>query len=232
MAEEKKFVDQQGVVRLWGHVKTLATEIKDDVKQVKKDVYDLHAGASITVSPTVFEKNQSTEVTVTWKSLFKGAQVTPVSTSVKNNTANTVVSTANNSQAKVTLTAGAQFGITTVIVDGVTKTNTATVQAVFPKYYGSSAKASITVDDIVAPGQFVKQPVATGTAGSASVNVKEGEYMWLCVPDGMKINTVKSSGFDVPMEKPIVVATKQSGNYNCYRSSSTYKAGTVNIVIA
>lgn len=195
---------------------------------VRKDVYDIHSEAVIWANPNTIETGASTEVTIGWAAKFKGTVVTAVSTKITNK-AGTVVSTAANNQAKQTLTAGETFKIETVVVDGITKSATVDVVAVYPMYFGGAAAATLDGAGVTA---LVKQAIKRSPNGDYSVAVKNGDYMWLCVPSTMTINKVKSGGFDVPMEAAKTVAVTGKGDYKCYRSASTLPAQTVNISIS
>jgi len=215
MAEQKAYLDKEGTAYLWG-------KIKETFKQ--KEVT-----ATISVSPSLFEKGVSTSVKVSWASKLDGSQVTPDpdSTSVFQGD-DYVISQTANSSTTVTISDTTKFTYTTT-VNGTTKSATATATAVYPMYFGSSANSTLTSDNVLA---MTKQAIKSSPAGSYSVAVSASQYMWLCVPSTMTINKVTSSGFDVPLEAAATVSVTGKTTYKCYRSSSTYVAGTVNIVIS
>ena len=117
----------------------------------------------------------------------------------------------------------------TAVIKGITKTASVTVNAYYPMYFGASAKTALESTDILA---MTKQPIKSSPAGNATVEVGANEYLWLCVPSTMSINSVKSGGFDVPMAAPVTVAVDGKGDYKCYRSASPFAEGTFNGVIA
>lgn len=207
-----EFLDKDGVTYLWG-------KISETFK--KKE-----ASVSISASPKLFEKGVDTEVTVSWSSMLDGAKVTPTSTTITQGS--TQISTAANSSVKVTVADSATFSISSVI-KGVTKTASTSVAAVYPMYFGDSAKAALASADILA---LTKQSIQSSPKGSYTVAVAANNYMWLCVPSTMSITKVTSSGFDVPLEAPVTVAVTDKGDYKCYRSSAAFSEGDVNIVIA
>ena len=96
-------------------------------------------------------------------------------------------------------------------------------------YFGGSASSSL---DSAGVTGLAKQGLKTSPNGSYTVSVGQGEYLWLCVPSGMKVNKVVSAGFDVPMEADATVAVSGKGNYSCYRSSSKFNAGSVAITVS
>lgn len=201
----------------------------ENLDTLTKDVYDLHSAANLSFSTNLIEKGVNANVTLTWKSTYKGVQITPLSSKITNKATNAVISTAHNSSTSLTISDETAFSFETEIVKGVTKSSTGTIKARYPMYFGS--KNAETIDSAVVLA-FNKQQIKESPSGSYSFSVGAGEYMWLCVPDGMTIKSVKSSGFDVPMQPVAVVAVANKGNYNCYRSSSKFTAQTVNITIA
>jgi len=97
------------------------------------------------------------------------------------------------------------------------------VTAVYPKYYGSSASPTMTSADVLA---LAKQALSVTAAQSGvGVGVESGEYLWLCVPSGMKISLVKDANTNMEVSMlsytPTVVAVDGKGDYNCYRSQYT-----------
>jgi len=214
MSEQKAYLDKESTAYLW-------SKIKETFKQ--KEV-----AATISVSPSLFEKGVSTSVKVSWTSKLDGSQVTPESSFVTQGDDGKIISETANSSTTVTISDTTKFTHTTT-VSGTSKSATATATAVYPMYFGSSANSTLTSDNVLA---MTKQAIKSSPAGSYSVAVSASQYMWLCVPSTMTINKVTSSGFDVPLEAAATVSVTGKITYKCYRSSSTYVAGTVNIVIS
>ena len=117
----------------------------------------------------------------------------------------------------------------TAVIKGITKTASVTVNAYYPMYFGASVKDALVSADVLA---LTKQPIKSSPAGNVTVEVGANEYLWLCVPSTMTINSVKSGGFDVPMAAPVTVAVDGKGDYKCYRSAGPFAEGTFNGVIA
>ena len=70
------------------------------------------------------------------------------------------------------------------------------------------------------------------TAGTYNINVAQnGSYVWFNVPSSMTIHGATMSGFEFPLEAPTNV-TINGVAYKSYRSSNTYNAGTLTIVIS
>lgn len=154
---------------------------------------------------------------------------------------------ANSGSFSTTITNSASFKYTLTLA-GKSFTGTRLFNAYYPMYFGSSDSDTISADnmntifttctttnamtDVGGVGSFAKKSISSSPAGSHSVEVKQGYYMYLAVPNGMTIKKVTSSGYDVPMESVVTVSGTNKESYNIYRSSSKFNAGTVNIVIS
>lgn len=109
--------------------------------------------------------------------------------------------------------------------DGISADASKQLTMVLPMYFGFAADS---LSDITT---LKKQTIKTSPNGDYTINnPTSGQYLWLCVPDNMGINSVKSSGFDVPMEAA-VVKTTALGSYKCYRSSGKPNAGDMSFTI-
>ena len=194
--------------------------MEEDIQDINNVLYSQYTKVTITATPTIIEKGVNKNITLSWRSTFNDIAIIPDSTSVKQN--GTEIYKDANAQHLVSISDTATFTVD-IQYKGVTKTASTKVNAYYPKYYGYSTKTTLTSTDILA---FTKQTISSSAAGSGSMNVSEGNYVWFCVPSTMTINKVTSSGFDVPMEAPINVVVSGKDTYKCYRSSNTFKAGT------
>ena len=198
-----------------------------DVDDINQILFTQYTALSMSRTPASFEKGVETEVTLNWSTKFNNQEIEPDSLEVKkgnevltsNKTLKTIKDSVTDTQA---------YSMTAVI-KGITKTASVTVNAYYPMYFGASAKTALESADILA---MTKQPIKSSPAGNATVEVGANEYLWLCVPSTMSINSVKSGGFDVPMAAPVTVAVDGKGDYKCYRSASPFAEGTFNGVIA
>lgn len=209
-------------------VKLNATATAASVTDLQKLIYKLHMQHSLTISYNIIEKGQSTVINATKLNVtFDGSTVTPTSATCNSVDLSGIV----NKTGSVTLDtlSDSKTFTYTIVYNGATITGSKTVSAYYPKYYGSSSKSALASADITA---LTKQSITSSAAGTYNVAVAEGNYLWLCIPSTMTISTVKSGGFDVPMQTATTVTVTGKGDYKCYRSASTFKAGTVNIVIA
>lgn len=198
-----------------------------DVDDINQILFTQYTALSMSRTPALFEKGVETNVTLNWSTKFNNQEIEPDSLEVKKGsevlTSDKTLKTIGDS---VTDT---QAYSMTAVIKGITKTASVTVNAYYPMYFGASAKNALESADILA---MTKQPIKSSPAGNATVEVGANEYLWLCVPSTMSVNSVKSGGFDVPMAAPVTVAVDGKGDYKCYRSASPFAEGTFNGVIA
>ena len=223
-----------GVATLDEHQKLTATQLPDsianDFAAIYEIMYNQHATVSIStnVSGNIIEKGVPKSVTINWSYVFNGKPTTP-DTSLQLKSGGSVLVSDKNTKTFTESISDTKAYQAVAVMKGVTKTAGVTVSAYYPIYYGSSAKTVLTSEDVLA---FTKHgSIKSNPSGSYTFNVNEGHYAWICVPAGMTINKVTSSGFGVPMEPLATVAVTGKGNYNCYRSSGTFKAGPFNCVV-
>lgn len=75
-----------------------------------------------------------------------------------------------------------------------------------------------------------KQPIKATPAGTYNINVlNAGDYVWFIVPNSMTINKATMSGFTFPLEAPDASSIP---GYRIYRSSNTYDAGVITVVLS
>jgi hypothetical protein len=198
-----------------------------DVDDINQILFTQYTALSMSRTPTSFEKGVETEVTLNWSTKFNNQEVTPDSIEVKKGS--TVLTTDKTLKTIGDNVSDTQAYSMTAVIKGITKTASVTVNAYYPMYFGASAKDALASADVLA---LTKQPIKSSPAGNVTVEVGANEYLWLCVPSTMTINSVKSGGFDVPMAAPVTVAVDGKGDYKCYRSAGPFAEGTFNGVIA
>lgn len=109
------------------------------------------------------------------------------------------------------------------VVGGLTKPATKNVAAVYPIRIGTGASY---VD-----GTALTTP-KTSPAGTYNITVgADGDYVYINVPATMTIHGATMGGFTFPLESPTNV-TIDGVAYKSYRSSNTYDAGSITIVIS
>lgn len=209
--------------------KQIADGRHDEVWEVLYTQFTQISGFS--VSPTTIEKGVDAGITIRGNNLFNSKPLVPETLSVKRGT--TVINSTPIASLNIKDTLNTKDDRTTYTLSitskGVTKTATANVNAYYPMYFGHSAKAALTGEDVLG---FTKQAIKSSPNGTYNMTgIAEGEYVWLCVPSNFSITKVTSSGFGVPMAAAVTVTVEGKGSYKCYRTEGALKAGNFNFVI-
>lgn len=209
--------------------KQIADGRHDEVWEVLYTQFTQISGFS--VSPTIIEKGVDADITIRGNNLFNSKPLVPETLSVKRGT--TVINSTPIASLSIKDTLNTEDDRTTytlgITSKGVTKTATANVNAYYPMYFGHSAKAALTGEDVLG---LTKQAIKSSPNGTYNMTgIAEGEYVWLCVPSNFSITKVTSSGFGVPMAAAATVTVEGKGSYKCYRTEGALKAGNFNFVI-
>ena len=209
--------------------KQIADGRHDEVWEVLYTQFTQISGFS--VSPTIIEKGVDAGITIRGNNLFNSKPLVPETLSVKRGT--TVINSTPIASLNIKDTLNTKDDRTTYTLSitskGVTKTATANVNAYYPMYFGHSAKAALTGEDVLG---LTKQAIKSSPNGTYNMTgIAEGEYVWLCVPSNFSITKVTSSGFGVPMAAAATVTVEGKGSYKCYRTEGALKAGNFNFVI-
>lgn len=209
--------------------KQIADGRHDEVWEVLYTQFTQISGFS--VSPTIIEKGVDADITIRGNNLFNSKPLVPETLSVKRGT--TVINSTPIASLNIKDTLNTEDDRTTYTLSitskGVTKTATANVNAYYPMYFGHSAKAALTGEDVLG---LTKQAIKSSPNGTYNMmGIAEGEYVWLCVPSNFSITNVTSSGFGVPMAAAVTVTVEGKGSYKCYRTEGALKAGNFNFVI-
>lgn len=209
--------------------KQIADGRHDEVWEVLYTQFTRISGFS--VSPTIIEKGVDADITIRGNNIFNIKPLVPETLSVKRGT--TVINSTPIASLNIKDTLNTEDDRTTytlkITSKGVTKTATANVNAYYPMYFGHSAKAALTGEDVLG---LTKQAIKSSPNGTYNMTgIAEGEYVWLCVPSNFSITKVTSSGFGVPMAAAATVTVEGKGSYKCYRTEGALKAGNFNFVI-
>lgn len=209
--------------------KQIADGRHDEVWEVLYTQFTQISGFS--VSPTIIEKGVDADITIRGNNLFNSKPLVPETLSVKRGT--TVINSTPIASLNIKDTLNTEDDRTTYTLSitskGVTKTATANVNAYYPMYFGHSAKAALTGEDVLG---LTKQAIKSSPNGTYNMTgIAEGEYVWLCVPSNFSITKVTSSGFGVPMAAAATVTVEGKGSYKCYRTEGALKAGNFHFVI-
>ena len=247
IASEIDSDDTQFVIRSLhdNATKWLHDEISDNKAAIADNfnlIAKLHASHGVSVSPSTIEKGVKTNISISNFYFRLGSDTM---------TPDGAVTTTGGSFDSILNTGG------TVTVEDVSDTTSfsykiihlgkeftgsRTVSAYYPMYFGSSTIETLTSSNLnsifTSPGSgnsvgvFAKQGIKSSPTGTYNVTVTQGNFIYLIVPTGMTINTVKSGGFDVPMNPVQQVSGTDKGTYNVYRSASQVNGGTVTLVIS
>lgn len=214
------FSDYSTTEEIEGMIEEQRQEIGEVLQDISLVLYNQHSELTFKVSPTIIEKGVSTPVTLQWSFKFNDIPMNPDTISITEG--GTEIHTDVNTKVISRNINNTTKYIAQSVFRSVPKIQSITVNAYSPMYFGSSSLD--TISDITT---LVKQTIKASPVGSYSISVNENEYVWWCIPSTMTINSIKSGGFDVPIEPPIIV-----GEYKCYRTSSRLKAGTMNCIIS
>lgn len=206
----------------------------DSLQELQGEVFPLSINLNLesallelTKTPTEYE-NISGEYSI----LRKNQPVTTITSGRINSDGKGVVITKGSGIFQISISSrlGTHIVILTVTAQGLTKSQSASIELVMPMYFGFA-----TIEDMVNYDytQLTKQTLKSSPAGNYSLtNSTTGKYLWLCVGQNKTIKKVTSSGFEVPMETVIKAPSKIQGVYvNIYRSSNAIAAGVMNITI-
>ena len=188
------------------------------LNEINNVLFTQYTALTFSRTPSVIERGVNTKVTLTWNPTFNGAYEKPSALTVKKGgTTLTTDTSLKTIQDTAGITETTTYSIEATI-RGIRKTASATVNAYYPMYFGGSASEEITSEELLA---LTKQSIKSSPAGQVTIPLTTGQYLWLCVPESMSINSVGIlNSAPVGMEQYTVVAVSGKGNYRCYRSES------------
>ena len=188
------------------------------LNEINDVLFSQYTALTFSRTPSVIERGINTKVTLTWNPTFNGAYEKPSALTVKRGATTLTTDTSLKTiQDTAGITETTTYSIEATI-KGITKTASATVNAYYPMYFGGSASEEITSEELLA---LTKQSIKSSPAGQVTIPLTTGQYLWLCVPESMSINSVGIlNSAPVGMEQYTVVAVSGKGNYRCYRSES------------
>lgn len=207
-----------------GHVAGAEDIFDDDLNlnqaQINAIFLSESANISLAVNPTVIFVDNQAIINLT-------ADTNKEATSIKIKRNN--IEVANGSGMSLsgsdTITPSAAGNITynaEFTIAGLQKSTTKSVAAVYPIRIGSGTSY---VD-----GTAINTPKISPAGTYSVVVANDGDYVYFNVPSTMTIHGATMSGFDFPLEPPTEV-TIDGVAYESYRSSNTYDAGTLTIII-
>lgn len=201
------------------------------LKEINEVLRGNFAKIAFNVSPQTIERGVSTKISMSWAYNYNGTTTkitSPDTMQLYSGTTVLATTDTNTYNENISETKTYQVRAT---VDGVnTNSSSVTVRAYYPMYFGECSETFSSATLFVAANkQSIRSSAATS---SVNVTFTGDKYLWLCIPTGVSgVNSVKSSGFSVPMEAG-VSRTVNGVAYTCYRSTDTVNAGTVNYAIS
>lgn len=215
--DENSVMSQKAVTEAIGAVVTKhdgdMTTVDSRLTELEKSQFPLTVAT--TLSSTLLEYTGVAQtVVVSYNVKRKGVPVVPESLKAMIDAVVVSLTAASSGSYNATVNKDGSTSIAIQAVkDGMTATETKTVQMVRAMYFGFSLYAAAASVDKVS---LVKQAIKTSPGGTYTLtNSTDGCYLWLCVPDNMTINKVTLNGFDVPMETAVTIE-----KYKYYRSSN------------
>lgn len=215
--DENSVMSQKAVTEAIGAVVTKhdgdMTTVDSRLTELEKSQFPLTVAT--TLSSTLLEYTGVAQtVVVSYNVKRKGVPVVPESLKAMIDAVVVGLTAASSGSYNATVNKDGSTSIAIQAVkDGMTATETKTVQMVRAMYFGFSLYAAAASVD---KNGLVKQPIKTSPVGTYTLtNSTDGCYLWLCIPDNMTINKVTLNGFDVPMEVAVTIE-----KYKYYRSSN------------
>lgn len=205
--------------------------INDKITEINTVLRGNFAKIAFNVSPQTIERGVSTKISMSWAYNYNGTttKITSPDT-MQLYSGTTVLATTGTTSYNENISEAKTYQVKAT-VDGVnTNSSSVTVRAYYPMYFGECSETFSSATLFVAANkQSIRSSAATS---SVNVTFTGNKYLWLCIPTGVSgVNSVKSSGFSVPMEAG-VSQTVNGVVYTCYRSTDTVNAGTVNYAIS
>ena len=195
----------------------------DDLQDQINNLHPGVIGVEITANPNLIYDDHSSNVTITAK-----MNNNSIADKIEIKIGDTIIGSENNVSELVI----------TQILNGTTTIKAYAVQSGFD--YDASTKVTGTKPYYIGSGteynnivnNSCKQSIKASPSGTYNVTINNNsDYVWFVVPNNMTINKVTMSGFNFPIESPQIVEI-EGNTYKVYRSSNTYDAGIITIVIS
>ena len=194
------------------------------IDKLNDTVYPITLGFN--VSPNIEAMNTSINYSVISDGKPLVPDVMKISKQVNNNTAIVLLDTPDSSGNLTTNIEGARE-IFKFAVEKKGRTSKSTLITRYLCYYGSLPSSTIY------PGFFNSLTmVSTGNVYfNPTITNKDGEHLFLVVPNYLNIKRVTSAGFNVTMADPVMIAN-QLGTFKVYITANSLTPATWNLVIS
>lgn len=199
--------------------------ITKKIDDLQNQINNLHPGVigvGIIANPNIIYDDSSNNVTITAK-----MNDNSIADKIEIKIGDTIIGSENNvSELVITQILNGTTTIKAYAIQGGFDYNASTkVTGTKPYYIGSGTEYNNVVND------SCKQSIKASPSGTYNVIVNNNrDYIWFVIPNSMTINRVTMSGFDFPIESPQIVEI-EGNTYKVYKSSNTYDAGVITIII-
>lgn len=204
-----------------------------DLSEVWKTIYQLHAEARLSTSPSIIEKGTANTIVLSWSLLFGGDNIGEVTalTLTENGKILDVDGMMTRRLVREGVDDTTAYMLEVTLPYGAVKQATAKVSAYYPVYIGTSAKDQESIASADVLGMKKQSPRAT-PSGSYSLQVPEDAvYVYICVPSGMAVKGVTMGGQPFGFTPARTVVVEGKGNYFAYRSVWAQDSGTITFTV-
>ena len=198
--------------------------LQANIDKLNDTVYPITLGFNVSSNVETMNTSINYSVVSDGKSLIP--DVMKISKQVNNNTAIVLLDTpASNGNLTTNIEGSREIFKFEVTKTGRTGKSTSTTR--YLCYYGSLPSSTIY------PGFFDSlTKVSTGNVYfNPTITNKDGEHLFLVVPNYLNIKRVTSAGFDVTMADPVLIAN-QLGTFKVYITANPLTPATWNLVIS
>lgn len=187
----------------------------------------------ITCNPSFVERKAQGNIEVNWSMNYNNNKLVPLTLKLISTTQGDPITTDKNATS-ATINVPSSFSGDTITLTlsmtmnyGASKVINTQIKAYYPCYFGYSTNPTGSYDN----AKTLTKKVLESPKGNYSMEVSDGNYVWLYVPEGMTVNEVISNGVKVPF-LPGAEISGENGKYLGYRSVEKFKEGTFNYTIS
>lgn len=188
---------------------------------------------NLTCNPSFVERKAQGNIEVNWSINYNNNdKLVPLTLKLISTTQGDPITT-DKSATSATINVPSSFNSDTITLTlsvtmnyGASKVVNSQIKAYYPCYFGCSTNPTGSYDN----AKTLTKKVLETPKGNYSMEVSDGNYIWLYVPEGMTINEVTSNGIKVPFLSGAEISG-ENGKYLGYRSVEKFKEGTFNYTI-
>ena len=154
----------------------------------------------ITCNPSFVERKAQGNIEVNWSMNYNNNKLVPLTLKLISTTQGDPITTDKNATS-ATINVPSSFSGDTITLTlsmtmnyGASKVINTQIKAYYPCYFGYSTNPTGSYDN----AKTLTKKVLESPKGNYSMEVSDGNYVWLYVPEGMTVNEVISNGVKVP----------------------------------